>query len=145
MPECMACLPSERLVSDINFVKRVFDYLDIECSPLSVYRMGQLNPSLTSLLKVVLPSSFYASQVLRRAPRLKHFSTPKIFIRPSLAQEERNRARAERLARRKGLSAKPVSSHNGDIDNASPNLVDVSDASIRAVVPNDDFASTSNL
>ncbi|XGW10836.1 hypothetical protein V3C99_012393 [Haemonchus contortus] len=149
VPESYAQLPSERLVSDINVLKKIFDYLGIECSPLTIYRMGRANAAVPRLLKVVLPSSFYARQVLRRAPRLRYFSIPKIFIRPSLTREERSRARTAprtRLAQRNTSSFKLVENQDKSIGYRSfPELVDVSDVSVDTGAPVANQVGPSNL
>lgn len=62
--------------------------------------MGRYNKSFPRLVKIDLPRSFYVDQVLRRAYRLKHYFISKLFLRPSLSEEERKRARTERVARR---------------------------------------------
>ncbi|XGW23286.1 hypothetical protein V3C99_005487 [Haemonchus contortus] len=138
LPESSGTLPSDRLVNDINLLKRIFDFLDIECSPVSIYRMGRVNRSFPRLLKVILPSSFFVSQVLRRAPNLRYFSIPKIFIRPSLTREQRNSARTERLARRNSSlpkSDKVQSQNPSDSDQVPPQLINISDTSMHCVSP----------
>ncbi|KIH68679.1 hypothetical protein ANCDUO_00988 [Ancylostoma duodenale] len=70
-------------------------------------------------------------QMLRRAPRLKHFKAPGVFLRPSLTKEERERQRAQRVARRNTHT--PVSTtqviHDCVATQDSSNDIPVSDIS----------------
>ncbi|EYC02055.1 hypothetical protein Y032_0102g3458 [Ancylostoma ceylanicum] len=97
--ECEANLSSTKVIYDNNCVRRILDHLSIQCHPVAVYRMGRINSNRPRLLKVVLPSSYYSSLTLRRAPKLKSFSVRGIFIRPSLPKCERDRLRGLRLSR----------------------------------------------
>ncbi|EYB98826.1 hypothetical protein Y032_0128g1464 [Ancylostoma ceylanicum] len=132
VPESTIDQPSARVAHDFQCVREIMDFLGIECAALAVYRMGRSNPSYPRLLKVVLPSSFFAKQMLRRAPRLKHFKAHGVFLRPSLTKEERERQRAERVARRSShasASVMPVNhecisiqdtSNDKNVTNSSP-------------------------
>uniref|UniRef100_A0A0N4YY39 Transposase n=1 Tax=Nippostrongylus brasiliensis TaxID=27835 RepID=A0A0N4YY39_NIPBR len=100
LPESGADLPSVRVADDFRAVRSLLDFLGIQCYIVHVDRMGPYNRSHPRLLKICLPRSFYVNQLLRRAHRLRYYSTPKLFLRPSLSKEERTRARAERLSRR---------------------------------------------
>ncbi|KAL6743823.1 hypothetical protein Aduo_016818 [Ancylostoma duodenale] len=61
--------------------------------------MGRINSNRPRLLKVILPSSYFTTLTLRRAPKLRSFSVQGIFIRPSLPKSERDRLRGLRLSR----------------------------------------------
>ncbi|EYC20476.1 hypothetical protein Y032_0022g645 [Ancylostoma ceylanicum] len=63
--------------------------------------MGSPNSSRPRLLKVILPSTFFRNLMLRRAPNLRSFQArEKVFIRPSLTKEERDRRRTQMLLNR---------------------------------------------
>ncbi|KAL6741737.1 hypothetical protein Aduo_014964 [Ancylostoma duodenale] len=99
VPESRDSQSSNRISHDFTCERQIMDYLSIDCHPLSAYRMGRPSPTHSRLLKIVLPSSFFARTMLRRAYQLKYFPLKKgIFIRPSLPKE-RARIRAEREAR----------------------------------------------
>lgn len=83
----------QRAHHDFNCITDILDFLDIQCLPISVFRMGKPNQDKPRLLKVVLPTSRFQADVLRRAPRLRFFSHHGIFIRPSLSRLERMRRR----------------------------------------------------
>ncbi|KAK6045205.1 hypothetical protein COOONC_17290, partial [Cooperia oncophora] len=89
--ECDSNVSSVRVSYDIACVRRINDFLSIDSHPVSVYRMGKYMAGRPRLLKVVFPSSFFSSLLLRRAPRLRFFPEKGIFIRPSLPLSERKR------------------------------------------------------
>ncbi|EYC04930.1 hypothetical protein Y032_0021g309 [Ancylostoma ceylanicum] len=93
-----------RAHDDYVTVKEILDHLSVECNPLSVYRMGKPMTKRPRLLKVVLPTSFFQRQMLRRAHWLKSFSVRGIFVRPSLSKAERDRMRQERALPRTNCS-----------------------------------------
>lgn len=97
-PESFAAVPSLRVVHDFGIVREMFDFLQIDSYPVSVFRMGRIIAGRPRLLKVVLPSSFYANLVIRRAPRLRTFSLKGIYVRPSLTKSERDRIRNARMS-----------------------------------------------
>lgn len=63
----------ERSWHDLKFVHSVLDHLNVECLPLSVFRMGRPDGKHPRLLKIVLPSSHHQQTALRRASRLRSF------------------------------------------------------------------------
>ncbi|KIH68965.1 hypothetical protein ANCDUO_00700 [Ancylostoma duodenale] len=92
---------AERLAHDFTCVTQLLDYLDVECKPTAVYRMGKMTTNYPRLIKVVLPASKFQKQAIKRAPRLRFFSPQRgIYLRASLTWEERQRRREERLKRR---------------------------------------------
>lgn len=97
IPESFAPIASSRVIHDIAHLRQLFDFLQIDCQPFCLYRMGRIS-GRPRLLKVVLPSSFYASLIIRRAPRLKNFPIRGIYVRPSLSKSERERLKSERSA-----------------------------------------------
>ncbi|VDL64167.1 unnamed protein product [Nippostrongylus brasiliensis] len=79
----------------MDCIKRILDFLAVDCMPVTLYRMGKPVDSRPRLLKVVMPNSFFANLLLKRAHRLKAFPVPRVFIRPSLSQAERERRTAK--------------------------------------------------
>lgn len=95
VPESASSKPSEKYSHDIAYVMELLDFLDIECAPVSVYRMGRLMQNRPRLIKVVLPSSKHQRLAIRRTPRLCFSLTQKgVYLRPSLTWEERVRRAA---------------------------------------------------
>lgn len=139
IPESRADLASIRVVHDFNCLREIMDFLNIDCSIVCAYRMGRFNQSYPRLLKVVLPASFFAKQMLRRAPHLRFFKAKGLYIRPSLPKEERDRLKREREARRStvhsqncnvhGPGSRPVQSCNDPPVVAPSSTQDVSLAS----------------
>lgn len=105
LAESSAAVPSTRSIHDLTCIRQIMDFLGIECYPVSIFRMGRPNASYPRLLKILLPSSFFAQLMLRRAPQLKHSIFRGIYLRPSLPKHERDRLRAERLARHGAASS----------------------------------------
>lgn len=97
LPENREINSIDQLFWDLSSVTRILDFLGVACLPVSVYRMGRSSPRL---LKVVLPTSRFQEQVLRRASRLRFSPFKGVFIRKSLTLEERIRLRNERSNRR---------------------------------------------
>ncbi|EYC45600.1 hypothetical protein Y032_0422g1192 [Ancylostoma ceylanicum] len=91
IPESKSELSSARMHHDYDCIRDIMDFLAIDCSTIAVYRMGRFNVNHPRLLKIILPASFYAKQVLRRAPRLRFFKVKGLYIRPSLPKAERDR------------------------------------------------------
>ncbi|EYC22374.1 hypothetical protein Y032_0017g3311 [Ancylostoma ceylanicum] len=73
--ECRDINVISRMNHDLDCVRKLFHFLNIECNPVSIYRMGKPNPKFPRLLKIVLPSSYFRNDILRKAPRLKTFLT----------------------------------------------------------------------
>ncbi|KAK6029920.1 endonuclease/exonuclease/phosphatase family protein, partial [Ostertagia ostertagi] len=107
VPESSDFLVSNRLSHDWNCIRVLFNYLQIECIPLSVYRMGRPSPHRPRLLKVVLPSTKFRDEALRRAHKLKYSQFKGTYIRPSLPKAEREKLR---LSNNLGHSPKNSSS-----------------------------------
>ncbi|EYC23148.1 hypothetical protein Y032_0466g1960 [Ancylostoma ceylanicum] len=89
-----------RGIYDGDCLRKIFNHLSIECSPLAYYRMGKPSPGRPRLMKVVFPSRYYRDKILRNAPRLKYFPAPGVYIRPSLSKAERESLRNLRLKSR---------------------------------------------
>ncbi|EYB95150.1 hypothetical protein Y032_0163g3485 [Ancylostoma ceylanicum] len=101
VPESTDHTAAERLAHDFACVNQLLDFLDVECRPTAVYRMGKITQNYPRLIKVVLPASKFQKQAIKRAPRLRFFSPQRgIYLRASLTWEERQRRREERLKRR---------------------------------------------
>ncbi|EYC13950.1 hypothetical protein Y032_0042g620 [Ancylostoma ceylanicum] len=96
VPESNANSSVERAHHDMICIHQILDFLNVECLPSAVYRMGRYDASKHRLLKVVLPASKYQKEAIRRAPRLRFFPHKGVYLRPSLTKEERNRRRLER-------------------------------------------------
>lgn len=97
--ESSSPVASDRVLYDAGCVRRILDFLSIDCRPVAIYRMGRFIAGKARLLKVVFPASFFASLSLKRASYLRHFPEKGVYIRPSLSKPDRDRLRAERLAR----------------------------------------------
>lgn len=110
-----------RVAHDFDCVKKIFEFLSIDCYPDNAFRMGKPNPAYPRLLKVVLPSTFFRNYMLRKAHKMKHFPISGIYIRPSLPKQERDRLRAERQHRSSGASV---------VNNASQSVVNSSTSAI---------------
>ncbi|KAK6054851.1 hypothetical protein COOONC_07644 [Cooperia oncophora] len=91
--ECVSPIASVRVSYDLNCIRRINDFLGIDCQPICVYRMGRYISGKPRLLKVVFPSSFFSSLLLKRAPKLRFFSEKGIFVRRSLSLAERQSLR----------------------------------------------------
>lgn len=98
VPENFSVVASSRVLHDFARVREIFDFLQVDCHPVCVYRMGRVVNGRPRLIKIVLPSSFFTNLILRRAPRLRTFSFRGIFIRPSLTKPERDRIRNARVS-----------------------------------------------
>lgn len=87
--------PRRNLRQDCHYVSDLLDCLAVECTPVSVYRMGRREQDRPRIIKVVLPASKF--QRLRRAPRLRFSPSHKgVYLRPSLTWEERMHRREQR-------------------------------------------------
>lgn len=94
VPESSSSVASERVAHDHAYVVELLNFLNVECSPVSVYRMGRFAQNKPRLIKVVLPASKFQRLAVRRAPRLRFSTTQKgVYLRPSLTWEERVRRR----------------------------------------------------
>lgn len=105
IPELSNALPSAQVSHDVDCVCRLFNFLGIPCHPVTVYRMGRIGRRSPRLLKVVLPSSYFRNEALRRAPYLRGSPFGSTFIRPSLPKAERDRLRAQRSEKREKRSS----------------------------------------
>ncbi|WKY04626.1 hypothetical protein Q1695_005550 [Nippostrongylus brasiliensis] len=135
VPESTLRLPSERVDDDFRRVRFILDFLDIECPITSVYRLGRYHTRRPRLIKVILPSSVFATLVVRRAPRLKFLRWQRRpFVRPSLPKEEREKLRGQgagRLSRSRLDSSSSTANVSRDVVlNANRNL----DASATSIV-----------
>ncbi|VDP23416.1 unnamed protein product [Heligmosomoides polygyrus] len=80
-------------------VCNILDFLNVDCSPVTVYRLGKkILPNRP--LKVVLPARVFQRAAVSRSCRLRFFSEHRVFLRESLSQEELKRRREERNATR---------------------------------------------
>uniref|UniRef100_A0A7I4Z5H6 PRE_C2HC domain-containing protein n=1 Tax=Haemonchus contortus TaxID=6289 RepID=A0A7I4Z5H6_HAECO len=87
-----------RLQHDTHCVSMILEFLGIECSPLSIYRLGNINKRSPRLLKVVLPARKFQVQLLRNASLLRFFHIKGVFIKASLTKEERAMHRQSRIS-----------------------------------------------
>jgi hypothetical protein len=126
LPEPQQTKASERVKADSDAVSAIIDVLNVETSPVAVYRMGRPPTDNTKgprLIKVVLPSSQHQwrvlgalkshRQALRRLP-----GCGRVLIRPSLTQEEREKERELQARLKKRREENPgmyVTIRNGDI------------------------------
>lgn len=98
IPESRSNSAYERMNHDYNCVNTLLDFLGIECFPKTVYRMGRPDTRRPRILKVILPTSRFQRETLRRKSQLRFFTHKGVFIRPSLTKEVRERRRNERLS-----------------------------------------------
>lgn len=97
VPESDSSKSRERVAHDFVNLCNIIDFLNIDCSPVSVYRLGKKSsPSHNRPLKVVLPARVFQRIALNRARRLRFFSDFRVFLRESLPPEELKRRREER-------------------------------------------------
>lgn len=97
VPESCFSSAFDRINHDFDCVYSILDFLDVECFPKTVYRMGRPNDNRPRLLKVVLPTSRFQRLVLKRKSKLRSFSHKGVYIRPSLPPGERNFIKDRRL------------------------------------------------
>lgn len=121
IPESKDPKSTERALHDLDFVKSILNHLEIECIPQITYRLGKPQADRPRLVKVLLPNTFYKSLILRRAPRLRSFSSKGVYIRPSLTKEERERNREAWLARRVSHNVSAVDSQRTQLNVSSVN------------------------
>ncbi|KAK6051837.1 hypothetical protein COOONC_10658, partial [Cooperia oncophora] len=100
-------------------VVKLFCFLDIECMPVTCYRMGRPRHGVPRLLKIVLPTRKFQSLLLKRAPRLRFFPVKGVFVRPSLTWEERVQRRANITSPHQSAPPKEVSAHNVSLQSSS--------------------------
>ncbi|EYC03328.1 hypothetical protein Y032_0094g2694 [Ancylostoma ceylanicum] len=72
-------------------VNQIFDVLEVECRPVSVYRLGKWDKSQSRLVEVILPSKTYWTTALANGHRLRSAGLPFIHVRRSMTEEERKR------------------------------------------------------
>ncbi|KAK6009730.1 hypothetical protein OSTOST_25314, partial [Ostertagia ostertagi] len=92
VPELKECSIRRKLFYDNNSVLNILEYLDVDCLPVAVYRLGRPTMGRDRLLKVVLPSL-----AVSRASRLRFFPGRGVFLRESRTNAERKRLREERM------------------------------------------------
>ncbi|KAL6738118.1 hypothetical protein Aduo_011701 [Ancylostoma duodenale] len=132
---CNDANAQNRINYDSDCIRKILHFLNVECAPVSFYRMGKPskpNTKFPRLLKIVLPSSFFRNDLLRRAPRLKSFPVSGIFIRPSLPKEERERLRALRLARNHSARDDVVNSQHQTVSSRSNQITPSVDQGVAA-------------
>lgn len=85
-------IPSVRAKEDSGSVVKLLDEIDAEATICSCYRLGARKTGANRLVKVVFSTSQQQKQVLRNAKKLKNsIQFKKIFLRPSLTLEQRQR------------------------------------------------------
>ncbi|VDL83228.1 unnamed protein product [Nippostrongylus brasiliensis] len=93
VPELKGACINDRVCHDFDMICQVLQFLEVECYPVAVYRLGRPASGGRRLLKVVFPSSRFQQIALSRSNRLRFFGLDNIYIRPSLTAEERRRRR----------------------------------------------------
>ncbi|WKX95609.1 hypothetical protein Q1695_012233 [Nippostrongylus brasiliensis] len=73
VPEQKALHIRNRIMYDYQSVINVLHFLNVDCLPLAVYRLGKPRAGYNRLLKIVLPCSRFQKMVLQRSPRLRPF------------------------------------------------------------------------
>lgn len=97
----------DRVVYDFNSVRRVLDFLGIQCEPVAVYRLGKPTSNRNRLLKVVFPSSVFQKIALHRASRLWLYPQVGVRIRKSYSQEQLRRLRHDSGVRKSSVIPSP--------------------------------------
>lgn len=90
MPESKETTGRGKFLDDKSTIGKLLDVLDVECEPTQIYRMGNPKNDKPRLVKVVLPSSYYKSDCLKNAKKLKTSEFTGVFIRPSMTKAERD-------------------------------------------------------
>ncbi|EYC35377.1 hypothetical protein Y032_1071g3534 [Ancylostoma ceylanicum] len=91
----------DRMKFEWSNIWELFEELNVNTSPVSLFRLGIANGSKPRLLKVVFPTSTYQQALLRCARKLRNsVKFANVFIRPSLTREERNIGYALRQQRK---------------------------------------------
>ncbi|KAK6055493.1 hypothetical protein COOONC_07001 [Cooperia oncophora] len=108
--ESSAALSSDRVLYDSSCIRQILDYSSVD------YLSTEWD---ALLLKVVFPSYFFASLLVKRAPQLKYFREKGIFIRPSLSKSERDLLRVQRLTRVATHVSPSVCVNNGEAEPSS--------------------------
>lgn len=96
IPECRSEFLRDRRQYDFESVVNILSHLDVDCFPVTVYRMGRYVPGKNRLIKAVLPCSMFQRLAVQRAPLLSSFPGRGAFLRRSLTYEERKERREAR-------------------------------------------------
>lgn len=97
VPELRECSIRRKLFYDNNSVLNILEFLNVDCLPVAVYRLGRPIRDRDRLLKVVLPSSYFQRLAISRASRLRFFPGRGVYLRESRTDAERKRLREERM------------------------------------------------
>lgn len=89
VPEINSSPIRNRVQYDYNTVCHVLHFLDVECYPIAVYRLGKPHVGRNRLLKIVLPCSAYQKVAVKNAPRLRFYPGRGLYLRESLPLEVR--------------------------------------------------------
>ncbi|KAL6736047.1 hypothetical protein Aduo_006437 [Ancylostoma duodenale] len=120
IPESKNSFLKDRLQYDYSSVMNVLYHLNVECYPLSVYRLDKPKDGMNRLLKVVLPTRFFQCMAVQRAFWLSSFLKKGIFLRDSLTASERERRKKARLDH-----SVSNSSHSFSAQNSQPKMTDL--------------------
>ncbi|CAK5013421.1 unnamed protein product [Meloidogyne enterolobii] len=88
LPESNCEHAKDRVAEDFEQVKEILDLCDVECKPSQVYRMGTI-AGRPRLLKVELPTRFFARKFLLNKSKLKNSKFNNLFVRKSLSKAQR--------------------------------------------------------
>lgn len=91
IPESRDRVMKNRLDHDFFQVMNILSFLQIECYPRGIYRLGRPIPGGSRLLKVVLPSTYFQKLAVRRASWLRSYPVRGAFLRESLIRAELER------------------------------------------------------
>lgn len=133
LPESKVGHASSRVLEDYNHLRAMMDHLSIDCSCIAVYRLGRPSPDRSRLVKVILPSSYFARTMINRAPLLKSFHIKGVYIRASLTKEERDKRKAERAANRACVPSCPVTSDGMYFSSPYPSQIIDSNTSLNPI------------
>lgn len=105
--ESTASPASRRQQHDEDFVRTIFDYINVQVRPVSVYRAGKSGEKPRFLL-AELPSRALAVEVLRSASLLKDGTYSYIYLGLSMSPEERHEWFQKRREQRTSTAQPPA-------------------------------------
>ena len=89
LAESQAATATAKAEEDLNNVRKMLDCCEVECLPIKVYRMGMKKDGQNRLLKVELPTRWYARRFLQVKKKLRSdHKFQKVNVRESLSKND---------------------------------------------------------